>query len=124
MYQSSGGGVPFQKFMDKQEEKMQKKIEKGFQCMLLLPGFMKQPHIKHFSIERYNRMYEYRERIKVMVRIIFMIDSKGDIILLHAFIKRNERDTMQALDVSMKIQAEIDANSGKLIEYMIGDKVI
>ncbi len=101
IYKSADGSIPFEDFMGKQDKKMQKKLEYGIKCMAMFPDFMTEPHVKHFSIERYNRLYEYRERIKVMVRIIFTFDKNGDIILMYPFIKKQERNTMQALEQSV-----------------------
>lgn len=121
MFRSSDGGVPFEEFIGKQDKKLKKKLENGFKCMLLFPDFMTEPHVKHFTIERYNRLYEYRERIKIMAWVIFTFDQKGDIILLFGFIKKNERDTMNALEQSVKLLAAISENPKRLIEYRIGE---
>ena len=50
--------------------------------------------------------YELREKNKVLARIIFTIRD-GDIILLAPFIKRQPRDTMKALEQSLKMLADI-----------------
>lgn len=73
---------------------MQKKVDYGLKCMAMFSDFMTEPHVKHFSIERYNKLYEYRECIKIMVRITFAFDKNGDIILLYPFIKKHDRNTM------------------------------
>ena len=62
---------------------------------------LKEPHFKHFVLEKYNQLYELREKNKVLARIIFTIRD-GDIILLAPFIKRQPRDTMKALEQSLK----------------------
>lgn len=58
--------------------------------MVLYPSYRTQPHVKHFTIERYSGLYEYRERIRVLFRVIYMMDSKQNIILLAPFIKRRD----------------------------------
>ncbi len=63
---------------------------------------MREPHVKRFTIERYHELFELREKSKVLVRIIFTIQN-GDIILLVPFIKKHPRDTMQALESSLKM---------------------
>ena len=122
MYQSSNGGLPFQEFMAKQDKKMQRKLIKGFKCMILFKTFMTEPHVKHFALGRYAKLYEYRERIRIMARIIFAFDKHGNIILLYPFIKKNERDTMNALEQSVKMLSEIKSNTATLVEYKMGDK--
>ena len=57
-------------------------------------------------LEKYSQFYELREKSKILVRIIFTIQD-GDIILLTPFIKRQPRDTMKALEQSLKILANI-----------------
>lgn len=117
MYQSLDGKIPFEEFIKKQDKKLQKKVGDGLKCMALFPEFMKEPHVKHFTIERYNRLHEYRERIKIMVRIIFTYDENGDIILLYPFVKKQERDTMKALEMSVKLFSDIENGNVKLTEY-------
>ena len=67
---------------------------------------LKEPHFKHFVLEKYSQFYELREKGKVLVRIIFTIQDE-DIILLVPFIKRQPRDSMRALERSLKMLAEI-----------------
>ena len=62
-----------------------------------------QPHVKHFSIEKYRRMYELRiKRSYAMVRVIFY-EHEGEIILLHAFYKKDRKDTERALETGLRI---------------------
>ena len=58
------------------------------------------------SSKSINQLYELREKSKVLARIIFTIRD-GDIILLAPFIKRQPRDTMKALEQSLKMLADI-----------------
>lgn len=39
---------------------------------------LKEPHYKHFSIEKYQSLYELREKGRVVVRIIFTPCPNGD----------------------------------------------
>ena len=53
--------------------------------------------------DRPTRCYEYvflLIRLRQMVRIIFYINTEGDIVLLHGFVKRHERATEQALETA------------------------
>lgn len=117
LYQSADGEIPFHTFMEKLDVKMKSKIQKGIQCMAMHPSFMTEPHIKHFTIEKYSRLYEYRERIKIMIRIVFTITPSGDIILLNGFVKKHERNTMQALDTALKLLNDI-SRADSLVEYI------
>ena len=62
-----------------------------------------EPYIKHFETEKYKELYEMRLRsAKTMVRIIFyLVDN--NVILLHAFQKRDRKDTENALEYTIKI---------------------
>ena len=79
---------------------------------------MKEPYVKHFSIEKYKMLYELRLRASnTMIRIIFYcIDDK--IILLYPFIKKDSKDTERALEYSLKLIEKIDVNSTIPIECM------
>lgn len=71
-----------------------------------------EPHIKHFSIEKYRRLYELRIKTAgVMVRVIFY-ERNSEIILLHAFYKRDRKDTEKALEVALKILNSITDENG------------
>lgn len=64
---------------------------------------LREPYVKHFSIERYKMFYELRlKSIKTIIRIVF-IEADDNIILLHAFYKRNKRDTQAALEQTLKL---------------------
>jgi hypothetical protein len=72
---------------------------------------LKEPHFKHFALERYNQFYELREKNKFLVRIIFTVDeANGDIILLQPFIKRQQRDIMRALEQALDVLSVIRKN--------------
>ena len=62
-----------------------------------------EPHIKHFTIDRYKELYELRIKAAgTMVRVIFYEDN-CDILLLYAFYKHDKRDTQRALDTAIRI---------------------
>ena len=83
---------------------------------------LKEPHYKHFSIERYRSMYELREKGKVLVRVIFTIQDSGEVMLLYAFIKRQKRDTMQALEQSIRILADLREHPEYAVEFKIKEE--
>ena len=117
LYREPDGNVPFLKFLGITEEKMRHKLLYGLRCIALFPERMTEPQVKHFSIERYKMLYEYRERIRILVRIIFTLDKDGNIIILHPFVKRHDRNTMQALESSIRALGKIDENPDSLVEF-------
>lgn len=78
-----------------------------------------EPHVKHFTIAKYSKLYELRTRSKIMVRIIFAFAGDGGIILLTPFIKRHKRNTMQALDASLKLISQLETGICSLKELPI-----
>ena len=111
--------APIYAFLAGVDKKLRRKITwQIFQLSQLELCEMKEPHFKHFVLERYSRFYELREKNKILVRIIFTIDdSSGDIILLVPFIKRQPRDTMRALEASIGMLAEIRKNPDCAVKF-------
>lgn len=66
-----------------------------------------EPHFKHFTLERYKDLYELRIKNKMLIRIIFTLRPNGDAILLHAFSKKQNRDTNQALEQALRMLADL-----------------
>ena len=83
---------------------------------------MKEPHFKRFSLDRYRGLCELRVKSKVVIRIIFYPCSNGDVLLLHAFVKRQKRDTMQALEQSLRILDALRENPERTVEYKIKEE--
>lgn len=107
IYHPPGRAAPMDQFINSLDSKLQKKLR--FQLFLLAtkPDYeLKEPHFKHFVLEKYSQFYELREKNKILVRIIFVMDGE-DILLLTPFIKRQPRDTMRALEASIRMLAEI-----------------
>ena len=72
------------------------------------------PHVKHFSIEKYRQMYELRIKASgTMVRVIFHMHN-DEITLLHAFVKRDRKDTERALETALRILRNILQVSGEV----------
>jgi phage-related protein len=118
LYASPGGEIPFLEFLRSLNAKQQKKLDYTLKCLVLNKGNLSEPQVKHFSVERYKQFYELREKAQVLLRVIFVLDNNGDIILLSPFIKRHKRNTSQALEASLKMLAEINQNPGALREYI------
>ena len=89
------GSDPIGIFISRLEPKMpQIKVLTAPQCSF------QPPLVKAFRLDRYKGFYELRIRLRQMVRIIFYINTEGDIVLLHGFVKRHERATEQALETA------------------------
>ena len=75
-----------------------------------------QPHVKHFSLEKYRKLYELRIKAAgTLVRVIFY-EHNTDIILLHAFYKRDRKDTEKALETALKILNCVMTQDGEIKE--------
>ncbi len=73
-----------------------------------------EPYVKHFSMERYRKMYEIRlKAAETMIRIIFY-EHDGEIVFLHAFHKRDRKDTDRGLESALKILESIVDKNGKI----------
>ena len=107
IYRPPGETAPMKKFLATLDQKLRKKLHRQF-CIMSRSSLsdLKEPHYKHFVLEKYNQFYELREKNKILVRIIFVI-SDEDVFLLTPFIKRQPRDTMRALEASLRMLAEI-----------------
>ena len=107
IYVPPGQPGPLLEFLSSLDEKLRRKLLWQIFRLSQIPLCnLKEPHFKHFVLEKYSQLYELREKNKVLVRIIFTIRD-GDIILLAPFIKRQPRDTMKALEQSLRMLAEI-----------------
>ena len=107
IYHPPGRDAPMETFMNSLNEKLRRKLCRQLLLLANTPLCdLKEPHYKHFALERYNRFYELREKNKILVRVIFTICGE-DIILLVPFVKRQPRDTMRALEASRSMLAAI-----------------
>jgi hypothetical protein len=89
---------------DELNEKQRQKLLSLFALMLQAPvSVMREPYVKHFTLERYSSLYELRAKSKTLVRIIFTMTPDGDVLFLTPFVKQHRRDTMQALESSLSL---------------------
>ena len=123
IYTSPERAAPVARFIDDLEPKLRDKL---IRQLIELPNTprvnLREPHFKHFTLERYRDLYELRARGKVLVRVIFTIRPNGEVILLHGFIKRQSRDTMQALEQSLNILARLRERPELAIEYIVKEE--
>ena len=88
MYQPIGKSGFITPFLEGLEPKLREKLVWRIYFLSHTPlEELKEPHYKHFSIERYSSLYEVRERGRVLIRIIFTYWD-GDVLLLNAFFNR------------------------------------
>ena len=115
--------APVARFIDDLEPKLRDKL---IRQLIELPNTprvnLREPHFKHFTLERYRDLYELRAWGKVLVRVIFTIRPNGEVILLHGFIKRQSRDTMQALEQSLNILARLRERPELAMEYIVKEE--
>lgn len=123
VYTPPGRAAPVARFIDGLDPKLRDKL---IRWLIELPNTpkasLREPHFKHFALERYRDLYELRARGKVLVRIIFTICPNGEILLLHAFIKRQSRDTMQALEQAVNIMAQVRNHPELAVEYIVREE--
>ena len=117
IYQPHGRDSPFEAFLAQQSPKLRRKIRwMLFRLTQMELCELKEPHFKHFALERYGAFYELREKHQILVRIIFTIYD-GDILLLAPFVKKETRDTMRALERSIGMLAEVWEHPDHAVEY-------
>lgn len=120
MFTPKEGTPPLSAFLKTLDPKLCAKLESLFVMLAVTPvGLLHEPYVKHFSIERYNTLYELRAKSKILVRIIFSVQPDGNVLFLAPFIKAHKRNTMQALDASLKMLSQLNEGSGSTRELPI-----
>lgn len=123
VYKPPERAAPVAQFIDGLDAKLRDKL---IRQLIVLPqtprAALREPHYKHFSLERYRELYELRERGKVLVRVIFAIQPNGEIVLLHAFVKRQSRDTMRALEQAISVLAQLREHPDLVAEYRVREE--
>ena len=74
------------------------------------------------ALERYRELYELRERGPRAGAGHLYHRPNGEVILLHGFIKRQSRDTMQALEQSLNILARLREQPELAMEYIVKEE--
>lgn len=120
VYQPTGDTAQVALFIEGLDPKLREKLLRQIIPLPRMPpSILREPHYKHFTLERYRSFYEVRAKSGIAVRIIFMILPGGKILLLNGFSKRQSRDTMRALEQSLRILAEFRAHPEHAVEYKI-----
>lgn len=113
VYCPPGVEPPLYAFIDALDGKLKAKLLwQIFRLRNLSACELKEPHFKHFSLERYSQMYELREKGKVLIRIVFTVQNE-DVILLTSFIKRQPRDTVIYTGTPSSILQRVAAKSAE-----------
>lgn len=125
MYQSPDKGNQLSDFIEELDPRLREKI------ILLLYWVsqqrkpeLKEPHFKRFSLERYRNLCELRVKSKMLIRIIFYLCPDGRVLLLYGFIKRQKRDTMRALEESLRILDALKDHPERAVEYKIKEEKV
>ena len=118
MYKNEGAKGQVDTFIKASNIKIRKKFDFILRYIADERNQFKEPYVKHFSIEKYKRLYELRLKAAgTMVRIIFYnIDE--NVILLNAFIKRDKRDTEQSLEHALKLIEHLDRVAETPVDYL------
>lgn len=120
MFAPQKGTPPLPAFLNTLDPKLRAKLESLFVMLAVTPvGLLHEPYVKHFTIEKYSALYEVRAKSKLLARIIFTLRPDGAVLFLAPFIKTHKRNTMQALDASLKMLSQLDDGSGSIQELTI-----
>ena len=123
VYKPPGGVCQVKAFIEGLEPKLRDKLIRQILYLSQTPlPELKEPHYKHFSIEKYQSLYELREKGRVVVRVIFTPCPNGDYLLLHAFVKRQKRDTEKALEHSLRLLASLWDHPEYAVEYIVKEE--
>lgn len=123
VYKPPGEASQVEAFIESLEPKLREKLVwQIFRLSRTPAAGLKEPHYKHFSIEKYRDFYELREKNRIIIRIIFTVRPNGEILLLHAFQKRQPRDTMQALERSLKLLSLLREHPEYEVEYKVKEE--
>ena len=123
IYQPPSDPAQVSLFIEGLEPKLREKLLRQIIPLPRMPpSILREPHYKHFTLERYRSLYEVRAKNGVAVRVIFTILPEGRVLLLYGFSKRQSRDTMQALDQSLRILAAFREHPEHAVEYKIKEE--
>ncbi len=123
VYKPPGCESQVETFIEDLEPKLRNKLVlQIFRLSRTPPAGLKEPHYKHFSIEKYRDFYELREKSRIVIRLIFTVRPDGEVLLLHAFVKRQSRDTMRALERSLKLLSSLRDHPEYAVEYKVKEE--
>ena len=110
----TGSECPIIEFFKRTNAKVRNKLKYQLEYIKDERNPLCAPHVKHFSIEKYRQMYELRIKASgTMVRVIFYMHN-DEITFLHAFVKRDRKDTERALEAALRILHSILQDNGEV----------
>ena len=111
IYRPPGKDPPIPAFFEGLDPKLRRKLKlQLFRLTQISMSDLKEPHFKHFSF------YEMRERSKVLIRVIFTI-TEDEVLLLVPFVKKQSRDSMQALEQALSMLADVREHPERVTPY-------
>ena len=124
VYQPPGEVSQVEAFIEDLHPRLREKLVwQIFRLSRTPPAGLKEPHYKHFSIEKYRGLYELREKNRIVIRIMFTVLPSGEVLLLYAFQKRQARDTMRALEQSLKLLSLLRDHPERAVEYKVKEEI-
>lgn len=110
---------PVSAFLLGLDRKASKKIDVQLKTLQQRNCPLTPPMVKAFRQERHKGLFELRTRInKRMTRIIFCFDDADNVILLHGFVKKQEQETVPALETARARKLALSAKEAGLTQMM------
>ncbi len=108
-------------FLRTLDSKEKKKISVQLETLQHKDCLLKPPMVKAFQQERHKGLFELRIRInRRMTRIIFCFDDMDNAVLLHGFVKKQERETVPALETARARKLALVSGSATTTEILQG----
>ncbi len=115
------GSRPVTAFLRTLDSKEKKKISVQLETLQHKDCLLKPPMVKAFQQERHKGLFELRIRInRRMTRIIFCFDDMDNAVLLHGFVKKQERETVPALETARARKLALVSGSATTTEILQG----
>ncbi len=112
---------PVSAFLRTLDSKEKKKISVQLETLQHKDCPLRPPMVKAFQQERHKGLFELRTRInKRMTRIIFCFDDMDNAVLLHGFVKKQERETVPALETARARKLAFASGTAATIEVLQG----
>lgn len=119
VYQPPGQVSQVEAFIEGLHPKLREKLVwQIFRLSRTPPAGLKEPHYK----QKYRDFYELREKNRIVIRVIFTMLPSGEVLLLHAFQKRQSRDTMRALEQSLRLLSLLRDHPEHAVEYTVKEE--
>ena len=108
IYKDEKGNLPVRDFLQKADPKIRTKLAYQLRMLQSSSQMLGEPHVKHFTIERYRQLYEFRIKVSGKIVRIMFCEWGDHIALLHAFYKHGKRDTRNALEYTLQLLKRLD----------------